>query len=309
MESGSLISGNQSALPTSDHDHASSDHRSLDVSVSTHSVEANPSETAREEVTPILPDHSEINDGDVALIESVQQPLLRETDGVARLPDNNRIATVAGGEGGLHGELNPVSLDDSIMSPGVHQAASILVDGFAFIKDDPFSPPPVVHTNYGLSTHDWSPEGEMHISPLQQRRPQASEYGAITADTGRPLLPPIYMKEEPGIRRGESEPLLSDIPPEIITRRSHSASPHVTTKVLSVRSVLDSVFSDVRSDEDSTKEAELNESEQYAASNMLARGQLIVKGFIIMETPYPTHSLTLFANPQKPCRSVLSPSL
>lgn len=74
----------------------------------------------------------------------------------------------------------------------------------------------------------------------------------------------------------ELKPLITDIPPEITTVRSRSnslpGSFRFPVSNRSVGSVIDSIFSDVRSEDESSRLAIQNESELYNNSNIFARG-------------------------------------
>ena len=155
----------------------------------------------------------------------------------------------------------------------------VVVDGFDFDKHDHRSPGFQDSDSFQNLPDDhalYSPE--MHVSPLlvTKKMPPgpngtsgvAPEYGAL---------------EEGQIGRGvgartegpnESAPLLGDVPPEIITRREKSGerrNSSLASLRMSLRSRLNSVFSDVRSKEDEEKEEIHNESSAYLRSSTFAR--------------------------------------
>ena len=270
MESNSV--GNQSATRN--------DHRSLDglvnASVSSHpspggsvndTVEANPpSERATPSVT--LPDEE-----DVAVhadLDNVQQPVLESND---MLPENSARGVA--------------SLDEAPASP--------------LVTDDAYQ---------SLAAGDWSPAGAMGVSPLHPRSrvsqpviSNSSDYG--TLETRSPRLP--LLPVAPGSKgKGESEPLLSDVPPEIITRREHSND---TDGGLcpSIRPSVDSIFRDARSEERGERAAMRLESEKYAASSILKRGASLKSScFCVLRTHVliMVDSLTCLFRlsfPMKPC--------
>jgi len=72
--------------------------------------------------------------------------------------------------------------------------------------------------------------------------------------------------------RDETAPLLGDVPPEIITRRQKSdGTRRESSTVLSLNLRLNSIFSDVRSDEEGEKAVIHNESRQYLDSSAFTR--------------------------------------
>jgi hypothetical protein len=72
----------------------------------------------------------------------------------------------------------------------------------------------------------------------------------------------------------EDTPLLGEVPQEVITSSSEfrSSGRSIRNRRFSIVSI-GSIFSDVRSEEEISKEEIQNESEIYLASSMLARGE------------------------------------
>jgi hypothetical protein len=158
----------------------------------------------------------------------------------------------------------------------------VVVDGFDFDKDAPMSPQTSMVASGNDSYRDlpldaWSPAGKMHVSPIPSALPPTIEEGpgipCIASDkihVNRGLMdfaPPL---KEPA----EDTPLLGEVPQEVITSSSEfrSSGRSIRNRRFSIVSI-GSIFSDVRSEEEISKEEIQNESEIYLASSMLARGE------------------------------------
>jgi cation transporter-like permease len=175
--------------------------------------------------------------------------------------------------------------------------------------------------------HSWSPEGKMHVSPIHTRPRLVLPHGGIGGIENRPILPESAslgvignggggygsvegvsqlsrMSDLPTKGISESVPLLSDVPPEIITtrdtqsERASGGSNRRSTRLasllhrprrLSVSSMVDAVFSDVRSEEECEKEETHNESAMYKESSAFARAMperlLALTATLCLEVP------------------------
>lgn len=165
------------------------------------------------------------------------------------------------------------------------------VDGFDFDKDAPSSP---ICSGQGDSYRDlppdvWSPPGKMNVSPIVARNAQQLPSPDDDIAVAFPRRDGEAPRASHATQPTEKTPLLmDDVPPEIITPRHNipdgegeedeeeevdeerRRASHAT-----LGSVYRSLVSDLRSEEESSKEVINNESEFYLASSMFKRG----KGF------------------------------
>ena len=171
---------------------------------------------------------------------------------------------------------------------GPHEA--LVVDGFDFDKDAPTSPLPSARGDDSfrdLPMDVWSPPGKMHVSPISFKGVRAlpstdeEETPAIPymeADARVPGPPPAVVGGDGGrmfravsaptpVAPDEGTPLLIDFPPDIRSSLRESTR----SRRFSIVSI-GSIFSDVRSEEDGSKEEIQNESEFYLRSSILSRG-------------------------------------
>jgi hypothetical protein len=145
--------------------------------------------------------------------------------------------------------------------------------------DHPSSPIPNENEVSFLPSDAWSPAGKMHVSPINVPRPPV--IGTVATNTP-------FVGIDSGNRKisdrasspREDTPLLSDVPPEIITRRSQSDQPDSMERQNSsdrvpshgsMRSAFKHAFSDVISEEDYEKIEAHNECDIYLKSSVLAR--------------------------------------
>jgi hypothetical protein len=155
-----------------------------------------------------------------------------------------------------------------------HAADTVIVHDFDFDKYVPSSPVGnIIRSDDSYHDLPWSPEGHMQVSPMIQKRTTGSFLGNgldINADSR-------------ANNATETTALLgNDVPPDIIIRRSHSdqdMTPNIFGSVSgcnprqTLRSAVDSVFSGIRSEDESIKEEITNDCEVYLHSTMLAKGK------------------------------------
>jgi hypothetical protein len=165
----------------------------------------------------------------------------------------------------------------------------VVVDGFDFDKDAPLSPQTSMLASGNDSYRDlpldaWSPAGKMHVSPISLK-PSAIP-ATIEEGPGIPYVASDDIHTNRGIlvlapsmrESAEDTPLLGDVPPEVITSSSkfRESDRSIRNRRFSIVSI-GSIFSDVRSEEDISKEEIQNESEIYLASSILARGECCIQ--------------------------------
>jgi len=237
---------------------------------------------------------------DLLIHEQIVQPSLLLEENVARVPE----ASERGPDAPVNRQRRYNAPHDSSPDTGGSNAsphAEGLVEGFDFDKNAPVSPEAHHDSFHDLPSDQWSPQGQMHISPLHARPRHVPvvplNYGAVVDRDNdktelrhhRGLTPPGLTNDA---RHHDSEhaPLLGirdDIPPEIITRRNlsdpesgvngshdhyHRDHKHRSGSVTSyVESIVEDVFHEVRSVEEE-KELVVNESDIYLASSIWARG-------------------------------------
>jgi hypothetical protein len=156
------------------------------------------------------------------------------------------------------------------------------VEDFDFDKDAPRSPVVQRDDSFRNLPHDpWSPPGNMYVSPITMQP------AAVVALSGQDLEPPpmtaVQMPSGPPLAAAdESTPLLSNVPNEIITtsqRTESFASVNSEAAVypnhhflswqrLSIGSIMDSVISEIRSEEEDEKQEINHESEDYLKSSI-----------------------------------------
>ncbi|GKY91672.1 hypothetical protein MPSEU_000139100 [Mayamaea pseudoterrestris] len=122
----------------------------------------------------------------------------------------------------------------------------------------------------------WSPAGQMHVSPIVSHRQRGVSLNGFERNglESAPLFSHV-------VGTNESTPLLlhSDVPPDIVVKRMHSdpgsaglaCPPHGCGNRKSIQSAVDSVFSGIRSDDDSVKEEINNDCVNYLNSSIIAR--------------------------------------
>lgn len=241
---------------------------------------------------------------------SIQSSLLL-VENVARVPEMSD--GILDAPANRQRRYNPPGGHDSPPDSGRSPRREDVVDDFDFDKNMPSSPDLAHHDSFHeLPVDQWSPQGKMNISPLHAgpRRvvpnsvlpviPSMS-YGAIDGDDDSTDLRPrglAALSSDP--RQGEQAPLLGvrdDIPPEIITRRTHSdpelgvngqhirEHSHRNGSVASiVEAIVEDVFHDVRSIDEEGMEKIVSESDAYLASNIWARGTCtFIDGNIVVE--------------------------
>ena len=155
-------------------------------------------------------------------------------------------------------------------------------EGYNFDAYTPSSPVrnlvPMDHSYPNLPDDDpWSPAGQMHVSPIQARR---SRDGSGSLGNGFDHLnqPPSLPMN--GDTANEATPLLGrDVPPDIIIPRTRSDTGNSVTcpaagcgNRQTIRSAVDSVFSGIRSEDESVQEEINNDCEHYLNSSIIARG-------------------------------------
>ena len=149
-------------------------------------------------------------------------------------------------------------------------AAPVQVEGFDFDKHETQSDSMEMNDSFQNLPDDrgWSSRsGDIPVSPIaaNTQSPVGLRYGSM--EEGHAMVDQ---------RNNENMPLLGDVPPvpEIITRREKSEERRSSAFVSinqSIRSRVNSVFSDVRSEEEDEKLEIHNESEAYLNSSILAR--------------------------------------
>lgn len=268
-----------------------------------------PSEGGREDdiddADAIMPssevDISQIShDGpDLLIDEQIVQPSLLSEENVARVPE----ASESGPDAPVNRQRRYNAPHDSSPDTGSSNSShhgEAVIEGFDFDKNAPVSPEVHHDSFHDLPSDQWSPQGQMHISPLHAGPRHVPviplTYGAVVDDDDPELRHHHRGLSSPGlpndVRQHESEqaPLLGvrdDIPPEIITRRNlsdpevgvnggrvhhHRDHRHRSASVTSyVESIVEDVFHEVRSVEEE-KELVVNESDVYLASSIWARG-------------------------------------
>lgn len=321
MESASMHSGNQSAhrASTTTHDH-SADQHSLDgmpsMSISSQLLVSPgasgypPSDTARDEGPPSI--DRDIPNNEHVRSEEPQQLALSEHENEDMQLRDRTDSDSANSEGLVNRRMRPGMVNlrpQANHSPIMDRAAAsrspappVVVEGFDFDKHEPMSP----QTDHEDSLRDlpvdvgWSPAGDtMHVSPIQIRslaarlptteeEPTAGrnnygsmEEGRAAQGTNLPFAP------MPDFKINEIRPLLgSDVPPEIITRRTSSGrsssfdrtNPRNNSSGMSLASIVETVFHNVQEEEE--KEKIRNEAALYEASSVLQKGKAASSAFL-----------------------------
>eukprot|EP00934_Nitzschia_sp_Nitz4_P007147 Nitzschia sp. Nitz4//scaffold11_size288233//121472//124297//NITZ4_000769-RA/size288233-processed-gene-0.161-mRNA-1//1//CDS//3329534059//7137//frame0 len=310
VESVSVLSGTQSVQPTvSDH---ADDHHSTIGSVSSNlvanssadggvSVTANPpSELGQEDApmspladiptTPILQSNPPLELPD-ELVTSQSVPTLHTDHG----PPDELVAMSTDNAGIVNRQIRPgmVSRELLLQAPritaspvrrtmSVPNKLDFELDGFDFDKHAPPSP----HAN-----DMWSPGSRMSFerSPFPPRKspelsavdnlPTLTNYRATDDDgvdgTGiKPrVLSPRYESGKDDVN--ETEPLMPDIPSEIVANHRSSRMSQLLTpgslKIESLRTMVDEVFSDIRSESSADEYAGKNDAKAYRDSTIFER--------------------------------------
>lgn len=223
--------------------------------------------------SPVSSSHSPRNDHNIPALRSASlDPLLSGPAPVE--PNEEGLINRVMRPGMLHLRPAPAQPPSNLaQAPSSPAPGPVVVDDFDFDKHDEAPLSPHLGGTEGsyaeLPDDPWSPAGKMAVSPIPVRRaaPMPSYYAPPTANLSNTVM------SDPG----EATPLLRvhDVPPEIIAQRTRSVSdqemaPHHSRR-LSIASAVDSVFSDVRSEEEVSKAEIMNESEYYLASNPFAR--------------------------------------
>jgi len=314
QESASLISGNQSAPPasaTSSDREQPVDQHSIDEiptpSASSH-LPISPGASANDIVTANPP--SDIARDDITApedfrqdVSEVPQPTLEVDNLIGTLPDDSEGRP--SNEGIVNRTLRPgmVKVKPPPLTAAQTNTAApapsppVVVEGFDYDKNQTIMP------RSGLDFSDsyrdlpddgWAPMGQVHVSPTQMvhRAPADDEpmrtqpYGSI--EEGRKPESPGGLRRHSSLPKmfmvptiEERQPLLGDVPPEIITKLRHQSdsSLHHDHRV-SFRDAVESVFSTVRSEDDHEKEIEINESEAYKESSVFERGKIVFCPFV-----------------------------
>jgi hypothetical protein len=164
------------------------------------------------------------------------------------------------------------------------------VDGFDYDKNAAISPGSGLSAAIrDISASDmWSPGSKLSLSPLHQRgmsSPDDPEISLRNYGTGNGL-PDLKSGVGSGLNYhtlstravlgDEMEPLLPDIPHEIVARHGSRGSQIFSSGTLdpqSLRTLVDDVFSDIRSESTATIDAAQNEAQDYLDSSILKRGE------------------------------------
>ena len=310
QDSASLISGGNhsrsSARPTSaaSMDRRSADQGSLDGMPGTASYSSNPAmspgavSTAVEAPSPVRAHDVSmvpqtpvdgVIDG-VGAAHAVEQPTLGEEPGLSLLPSRREVDVDSTDKEKI---VNRVLRPGMINFPAQAQrprssdeedglGEPVVVEGFDFDKDEPTSPLPSIQNDSfrDLPPDVWSPTGKMQVSPIAPKGRSLRPLGEL------PEYPDMSNNVElrPGTAGGrtmptidtETTPLLrDDVPPEITTSGRMMSDDRVaeSSRRFSIISDIQSVFSDVRSEEELSKAGINNESEHYLASSIFARGK------------------------------------
>jgi cation transporter-like permease len=198
------------------------------------------------------------------------------------MANRNQLAALKGGKG--HGAPStPI-----IRSTSVPDKMNFDLDGFDYDKNAPMSPGSGLSASIrDLPVNDlWSPGSKMSLSPfrpLTMSSPGDSKmvgnrnYGAVNGS------PKIETREaSPDLNTStrtfcgnEVQPLLPDFPHEIIAAREESSGSNIlssgTCDPRYLRSKVDGVFSDIRSESITTANAGQKEAQEYLLDSVLKR--------------------------------------
>jgi hypothetical protein len=163
------------------------------------------------------------------------------------------------------------------------------VDGFDYDKNAAISPGSGISASIrDISANDmWSPGSKLSVSPVHQRGMPSPDDPDILRNYGTGNgLPDLKSGVGSGLNShtpsaravlgDEMEPLLPDIPHEIVARHGSRGSQIFSSRTFdpqSLRTLVDDVFSDIRSESTATINAGQNEAQDYLDSSFLKRGE------------------------------------
>ena len=284
MDSASLISGGHgSEKPPSA---VSSDRHSVDGTGSVHGTVTAQPPSERDILSPMMDISG--RQQDMRISEEIKQPPLTESEetpgqdltiaGEQQQPEivNRRIRP-----GMVNLMPTTTTTGAGVTSNSVPAAAlapdAVVMEDFDFDKHDQKPPASGDNDSFQNLPDDEGFPPDMQLSPLLVTKKTVDrgnggasvEYGAI--EEGQVASRAAHQSEG----AHESVPLLGDVPPEIITRRNKSNEKRGSSALISlrqsIRSRVNSIFSDVRSEELDEKEEVQNESLAYLNSSTFAR--------------------------------------